>query len=190
MGRRRSRHRRRFRAGVNCLSGRIARPKLNATLNGHNATASCSAQPARWMTAVEDSASLVCSMSRRRWFRPLLAGFVLWAVLQGCGSESAGPGPAGMDGGTGPDGQAGEAVSSTAGKIGSSAEAGMATGGMSAAGDSQGGAPAVAPNGTRIWLGAAVGAGQGARHQVRIRWGGPQSGRGDGVTVRVKVGTP
>jgi hypothetical protein len=95
-----------------------------------------------------------------------------------------------MDGGSGPDGQAGEAASSPAGKANSGAEAGTATAGMSAAGDGQGGGPPVLPDGTRVRLGAAVGVGQGASHRVRIRLGGPQSGRGDGVTVSVKVGKP
>ncbi len=97
-----------------------------------------------------------------------------------------------MDGGNGPgsDGQAGDQPSSHAGKTGGGAEAGMATAGMSMAGQDEGGAPAALPGGTRVRLGAAVGDGQGSSHRVRIRLGGPQSGRGDGVTVRVNVGRP
>ena len=130
-------------------------------------------------------------MSGKRWFRLLLAGTAAWALLQGCGSDGAGPVADGMDGGNGasPDGHAGEATSSRAGKAASGAEGGMASAGMSAAGQEQGGAP-VLPGSSRVWVGAAVGEGQGASHRARIRLGGPQSGRGDSVTVHVKVGRP
>jgi|1185.fasta_scaffold351896_1 hypothetical protein len=141
------------------------------------------------MTGVKDSATVFRCMRHKPWFRPLLASLVLWSVLAACGSDEPGPAADVTDGGdasasAGKDGVIGPSAgksSSSGGNAGASGDA--------AGGDAQAGAPGPAPStGNRMWLGAAVGTGQGKSHVVSLRLGGPLSGRGTGLSVSVKLG--